>query len=706
MRRRILSLAFFLFLIVPFLLSSTVKVWQVKGKGFLSGEPKTSSITGEGEIVIAPLSSSLFKPDAPRIWALAVGAGGELYLGTGSEGKVFRVSPQGKGSLFFKAPEMEIYALAFSKSGSLFVASSPRGKIYRVSPSGSAVSFFNPRKRYIWSLAFDPAGNLYAGTGDSGSIFKVDPAGKGDLHYETKEDHITALFWHPAGFLLAGTAGSGLVLKVEGKNKASVLWDTPFYEVKAFAVDDKGMIYAAAVKGGKKASPSSSEGEEKGTKQEVKDEFASVVYRISPDGKKVEEVLKLKKERVFSLAYIKGRGVFVGTGSKGTLLLIDEEGKSSLIMKVSQKDITALAPTGNTLFIGTSNSSELLKLEPKFRAKGIYLSPVKDTKTISRFGRISFSGRTPTGTYIRLFTRSGNSEKPDATWSPWSPPYLNPEGSEVKSPPARFIQFRAELVSENPKLTPRLHSVSLFYLPQNLPPKVNKIVVYPPGIYFKREAQYTNELLALLPPGYQSHLEKPLKLGRKPSAGEDLGKMLYRKGMLTFLFKGVDPNGDELRYSLFVRGEGERNWMPLIKDLSRPFYSWDTESVPDGRYQLKVVVSDVVTNPAHPLSTEKISDFFVVDNTPPKLSVLQVIRGKGRAVVSFSASDELSFIKDAWYSIDAGKWERLSSVDGMLDSRKESFKLRLPSLAPGEHIIVVKVEDSSYNIGVRKAVIK
>ena len=87
------------------------------------------------------------------------------------------------------------------------------------------------------------------------------------------------------------------------------------------------------------------------------------------------------------------------------------------------------------------------------------------------------------------------------------------------------------------------------------------------------------------------------------------------------LWNVEDANDDELRYAVYFRGEGEKGWKLLKDKLDQKFYSWDTTSMPDGAYYLKIVASDSESNPASAaLQGERESDRFMVDNTPPDIT--------------------------------------------------------------------------------------
>ena len=70
------------------------------------------------------------------------------------------------------------------------------------------------------------------------------------------------------------------------------------------------------------------------------------------------------------------------------------------------------------------------------------------------------------------------------------------------------------------------------------------------------------------------------------------------------------------------------------------------------------------------------------------------------------AEDEGSALKRLEYSVDAGPWTPVEAADGVTDSRKERFDLRVESFPPGEHLITIRVFDAAGNAGLAKIVAK
>src|SRR5436305_1643726 len=140
---------------------------------FLKGDVENLSIDGQGELVLGPATELVYETSAPFLWSLTAQPDGTVFIGSGNEGKVFKVDPQGKASLFFDSPELEVHAMALAPNGGLYVATSPDGKIYKVDRDGKSTEFFDPSDKYIWALATDGAGNLFAGTGEKGTVYRI-----------------------------------------------------------------------------------------------------------------------------------------------------------------------------------------------------------------------------------------------------------------------------------------------------------------------------------------------------------------------------------------------------------------------------------------------------------------------------------------------------------------------------------------------------
>jgi len=172
-----------------------------------------------------------------------------------------------------------------------------------------------------------------------------------------------------------------------------------------------------------------------------------------------------------------------------------------------------------------------------------------------------------------------------------------------------------------------------------------------------------------------------------------------------------DENDDEMRYSVYFRGENEHEWKLFKENLEQKFYSWDTTTLPDVAYYLKIVASDAPSNPpALALKKESESERFEVDNTAPVVKIMGTIwdspmpNGK-LTIVQFTAQDAGSSIERAQYSVDGGDWTLVAPTGRISDGPEERYEISLSGLGPGEHVISVRAYDRFENVGSAKTIV-
>ncbi len=74
--------------------------------------------------------------------------------------------------------------------------------------------------------------------------------------------------------------------------------------------------------------------------------------------------------------------------------------------------------------------------------------------------------------------------------------------------------------------------------------------------------------------------------------------------------------------------------------------------------------------------------------------------------IEFEAADAASPLRHGEYSVDAGSWIPVESVDGVVDSPREKFVVRLQNISPGEHVVVFRAVDSANNAGLAKVILR
>ncbi|MFQ5675030.1 MAG: hypothetical protein ACE5G1_03965 [bacterium] len=708
------------------LTASTPKIITFRTqRDFEKGEPKGISINSYGEITLAPQIKEVFDSDLAFIWSLTSDSQGNVFTAGGNGGKVFRVDSGQEATAIFEAESVEIYALAVDANNNLFVASSPKGKVYKVplgtGPQAADAVFFDPESVYIWSMALDRSGNLFVATGEPGVIYKVDREGNGTVFYESDDAHIRKIIFDAAGNLLAGTAEKGMILRIDPSGKAFVLYDSPLTEVTALEQDRFGNIYAAISGEALHRTPpsapkpastrSAAEGAaDENEENEVLDlpsqdlpaantrrgtSRGSKVFRIDKDGL-VRSFWSAPRERIYTMLFDNAGNLIVGSGDKGRLYSVLEDGEHTLLSQLEELQVTALhkAPD-NSIYLGASNGGKLYRIDTQYSPKGEYLSEVIDAQVISQWGAISWEAELGSGTRLVFYSRSGNTQEPDKTWSDWSPGYSVSSGQSISSPSARFLQIKAELSTRNRSVSPKLTSVSFSYLQKNVAPQITEITVHKPGDYYPDSNKKSSD---------DDDFGNGNSAGHNGFQTRSIGRKTYKKGFRSVSWRTIDDNHDQLSYQLFYRGENENSWKTLAKDLRGNVYSWDSELFPDGRYFIKIVARDDISNPpAMVLSTTRVGQPFVVDNSGPTVSGITVRSRGDETVLTFTVEDQYMSILSVEYGLNAEKWRLVYPVDGICDSKKEQFEIKLTAPPKGTNSIVVKALDSLRNVGFGKS---
>ena len=183
-------------LVLLFILASAASAvvpqkWVFRGyDDFLRGKFDGVSVSSDGVLTLSPREDILAGPAEDFYLSFLMTPEGVAFVGTGHEGKIYRITKEGKAELFFQASEMDVTCLAMDKKGILYAGTSPNGKIYKIASQGKGVEFFNPTEKYIWGLLFEEEGNVLAAVGESGGIYEINPQGEGRLIFKTQENHV------------------------------------------------------------------------------------------------------------------------------------------------------------------------------------------------------------------------------------------------------------------------------------------------------------------------------------------------------------------------------------------------------------------------------------------------------------------------------------------------------------------------------------
>ena len=695
---------------------------------FLEGKLRGVSVTSDGRLILAPAFDVVADTQEAFVYAAVLDRGGNLFLGTGNGGRIFRLNTAGESNEWAKLDQPGVFALGIDSSNRLYAGTGPDGKVYRIGNAGEPEAFFDPDEKYIWALAVDAEDNVFVATGPRGIVYKVTPQGEGEVFYDSAATHIVSLAWDLDRNLLAGTASRALLLRITPQGSPFVLYDSPLEEIKAITIDRYGNIYAAALgglgthpvqstptnsEGGAQASSTSKKGNggapqtvkvsgtEKGGKLEV--------YRIDK-GNLVETLYSSNDELAFDLLVRSDGTLLVATGNKGRILSVSPRRLTTLLVECDEEQITRLLEHGGRLYAATSNLGKVFELKTRPAAKGVYESRVLDAKMLASWGRISWEVRESSEVGVELFTRSGNTDTPDQTWTDWEGPYEESRGSYIKSPHARYLQWKIEFPEEgrSAAVISALNAVDLVsvsYIQRNMAPRVTSVTLHPAGAAFVRYPSSGNPGSATPGGPEGAHIRSMPKairaLGKTSAATPP--RRIYTPGAQSVSWTAQDKNSDDLIFSLYYRAAGEARWKPLAKDLEHKHYTLDGVSFPDGTYVVKVVASDRPSNPVDQiLENELISKPFVIANSSPSVKWLSPAGQAGDRRISFEVGTVASSIHQVEYSVDGEEWKIVFPEDGIADATLERFELKLDDLGSGEHVLTVRAVDSVGNIGTGK----
>jgi len=740
------------FALSMFALAEGTRTWeQSKFEELTKGTAKGIALRSEGGLELAPAFKALATTPSTYIWSIASDSGGNIYAAAGSPARVYRITPDGESMAIFEPQELQVQALVVDKKGIVYAATAPDGKVYRLEEtkaaptkagaksSWSATPYFDPGSKYIWDIVLDNSGALYVATGDHGEIYRVSANGQHSLFFKSDEVHIRVLALDPKGNLIAGSDGSGLVYRIAPNGEAFVLYSAPKKEITALAIDGAGNIYAAAA-GEKRpggttpgmgialSSPAQTSPAPGGTLTPPAASTTptspfpapglgatggSEIYRIAPDGAP-SRWWSSHEDLVYALAFDQHGRLVAGTGNRGHIFAINGVDDFTDLIKASATQITAFAAApGGGLYASGSNLGKIFVLGPGPESEGTYESDVFDARVFSLWGRVSI--RSAGNSNVELYARSGNVDNPDRNWSSWARiNFALATGSELKIPPARFVQWKSVLHAGDP--APRVDSVLLNYLPKNVAPEIDDITVQP-GYRYQPISHVTG---SEPPTPGQPRFDPP------PPAVRDRDSVGIR-------WSAHDDNDDQLVYTVYYRGDGESRWLLLKNNLSDRYYSFDASLLPDGGYTVKVIASDAPSHsPGDALYAERVGTRFEVDTTAPVIDNLSATLDAsqiGKQIdskqidskqihVHFRASDSFSSIKRAEYSLDGGDWQFVEPIGQLSDSKTEDYDFRVavpqleaaPALMAGstasDHVVVVRAYDRFDNLATAKTVIR
>jgi hypothetical protein len=680
LRTRVLPRALSLFCLTSAVALASVFVWSevasaVSTRSFVlddaaslgAGELHHVAVRSDGRVSTSVELTRVAMPDdVPIVWSWAR-TGDALFLGTGDDGRIYRVRGE-TIELFAETHQLLVSALAMGDGGVLYAGTLPEGRIFAIdtaAPPGTA-----PRElvrpdaaEHVWALAWDaPRHRLFAATGPEGRVYAITSVtGAGpataDVFWDSVASHVMSLALAPDGSLYAGTSDDAIVVHVTSPGHAETVFDFPGNEITSIGLangvlaiaanefPDPPVVSAAPTKRSATSSRAARARPGRGR-----------VYTIGVDGR--AERVWANEEGHVTRVQIAGDGtIWAGLGVDGRVVRISPDRTSAVWIDVDEREVLAMDLLSTAApFVATGDGAAFYRVGSGVPRAATWTSRVLDATFAARWGQLHWRGSGA----LRFSTRSGDTERPDETWSEWSSA-MTSEGP-IRSPGARFLQIRAELPAD---AGASILAVTAFYLPENQRPVVSDVAIK----------------------------ARPTK--RAPEVDVDAPEA--PSPLLGLAWKIDNTDSDRIRYRLRYREESQTVWRDILREsetLTALEYQWSTAAIPDGYYVVSVEASDELSNPdALTLRSTSESEPLLVDNHPPSVTGLTFAAGHVRG----TASDTLGPVARLEAAIDGGEWRVVFPEDDLLDTREEAFSIDVSSLAPGSHIVAVRAIDGAGN---------
>jgi hypothetical protein len=645
-----------------------------KEADFKGGDLKGVAVDSHGSVRAGLDLGAVPIAEALSIWAALPQKDGSVLLGTGNEGKLLKLQG-GAVTVLAETNALVVTSLVNGWGGSVLAGTLPEGKVMKWDRGKLTELVALKGAKHVFGLAFDAKNNaLYAATGPEGKLFRITAGGEAQVYFDAEEQHLMSVAVAPDGSVLAGASDKAKLYRVTGPGRASVLYDFNRTEVRAIAVGPKGDVYAIAndLKTGFTVPAKPSRNQESTpagpSVAPAKPKGKGTLYHFTPDGQP-DRLYDNDEEHFTSLGLGEDGRAYVGTGVEGRVYAVDANQRVALVADTDERQVGAVVLAGAERFVTASDPAVLHPLKGVGGPDAVWTGKVLDAGLRARFGRMSWES---SGS-VQISTRTGNTKEPDGTWSPWSVDATRP--GPVASPTGRFFQVRARFAND-----PRaeLSEFEVAFVTDNLRATVDDVNARP-----RRDS---NDDL-------------------KPSGGPVSRKA---ESKLAISWKIDNPDKDEMRYRLQYRLVGTPTWYDLTRRdevVTKETYDWDTSTLPEGRYRVRVSASDELANPPDRVTRDDAeSGIVLVDNTPPRIENL---RATGRRIQG-SAFDGVGPIQRIDVAL-AGRdeWVPFYPKDGIFDEAREEFDFDTTVLSSaGPVILAVRVFDDANNFVIQNVALK
>jgi len=350
---------------------------------------------------------------------------------------------------------------------------------------------------------------------------------------------------------------------------------------------------------------------------------------------------------------------------------VDASHNSALVADVDERQISALVLSGKDQLVIGSDPAVAHPVKGVGGPDAVWTSKVLDAGLRARFGKVTWES---TGA-LQFSTRTGNTKEPDDTWSAWSAGFTVP--GMIASPAARYLQVRARFATDPNAV---LSAIGISFVTDNMRAVITSVEAKDPDNSDNDDAIHA-------------------------SGGPVTHKA---ESTIALAWKVDNPDKDELRYRLQYRQVGSNLWFDVLKPqekLTKDNYTWETSDLPEGRYHLRLIATDELSNPPDRVTRDEMeSPVVLVDNTPPVVEGLKV-NGKRVQGVAIDGVGPIARIEFSLAGSD--EWTPFYPTDGIFDEQREEFDADLSGHVPALPALVsLRVYDKANNYVIRSILLK
>ena len=564
------------------------------------------------------------------IWSIEKWGDGFL-AGCGDSANLLFISEK-TNKIVFSSSNQLLFSDIELKNNFIYLSTIPKGIIFKLDNKFTLIKENKFNNEYIWQMIPYDNGILVL-TGNPAVIYYLNQNDEIEWSFTVNTEH-NLLKGIIISNILYFSGESGILyrldLKTHRKSSAVLSFDNAISDFiyqngKIYIITSSKEIQKPVQN---QSNPNASDEEStsaRSSSQEKRNSrqagSKSVLYSFSIDGN-LEELLEKNNIRFISICSM-DNSIIIGCDKNAGYYELSLTNKLNKFSSLGSGKFVRFITIDNNIYAILQDPSRIVKINSTYAREGYFISSAFDTGNISSWGNPLFSEQILPLTDIKYYTRSGaiDSEKFFDEWQAVK--------KDIKSYPNRFIQYKAVITSDG-KNTPQYRGMIIPFLQKNIAPAVDKITI--------------------------NYSVSGIKAGWDAS----------------------DENKDFLIYDVYL-AQFDKDWIKINdKPLEENSLDIAKENFPEGRYRLKVVASDERSNPSFDAKTGfKISDGFYIDNSPPVIIDLIVNKISNEYTIQFSATDVMSPLAEASYSINGAKWVKFLPKEGMFDSQTESFVIKI-----------------------------